>query len=112
MMFGIPTKDFSVVRCGIFLTKSVHSSMKIRKAVITAAGSDQRHLPLQAVTSQSGASQTALQMLLDEVFSAGITSAAVVVAAGDTEAYRKAAWFSSRSCAYCFSARCSSSGGA
>lgn len=91
MMFGIPTKDFSVVRCGIFLTKSVHSSMKIRKAVITAAGPDQRHLPLQAVTSQSGASQTALQMLLDEVFSAGITSAAVVVAAGDTEAYRKAA---------------------
>ena len=59
--------------------------MKIRKAVITAAGSDQRHLPLQAVTSQSGASQTALQMLLDEVFSAGITSAAVVVAAASRE---------------------------
>ncbi|QTN33187.1 UTP--glucose-1-phosphate uridylyltransferase [Akkermansiaceae bacterium] len=65
--------------------------MKIRKAVITAAGPDQRLLPLQAVTSRSGTSQTALQVLLDEVFTAGIGSAAVVVAAGDTEAYRKAA---------------------
>lgn len=65
--------------------------MNIRKAVITAAGPDQRHLPLQAVTSQSGASQTALQVLLDEIFAAGISFAAVIVAAGDTEAYRKAA---------------------
>lgn len=65
--------------------------MKISKAVITAAGPAQRHLPLQAVTSRSGASQTALQVLLDEVFASGITSAAVVVAAGDTDAYRKAA---------------------
>ena len=65
--------------------------MKIRKAVITAAGPDQRHLPLQAVTSQSGASQTALQVLLDEVCSAGINAVAVIVAAGDTDAYRKAA---------------------
>jgi UTP--glucose-1-phosphate uridylyltransferase len=65
--------------------------MKIRKAVITAAGPDQRHLPLQAVTGHSGTSRTALQVLLDEVFAAGIDSAAVVVAAGDTEVYRKAA---------------------
>ena len=65
--------------------------MKIRKAVITAAGPDQRFLPLQAVTSHSGTSRTALQVILDEVFSAGIDGAAVVVAAGDTEAYRKAA---------------------
>ncbi len=65
--------------------------MKLRKAVITAAGPGQRHLPLQAVTSRTGASQTALQVLLDEVFAAGITSAAVIVAAGDTDAYRKAA---------------------
>ena len=65
--------------------------MKIRKAVITAAGPDQRHLPLQAVTSRSGASQTVLQVLLDEVFAAGITSAQIVVAAGDTDAYRQAA---------------------
>lgn len=73
------------------LPYSGQSIMKIRKAVITAAGPDQRHLPLQAVTSRSGASQTALQVLLDEVFSAGISSAAVIVAAGDTDAYRKAA---------------------
>lgn len=65
--------------------------MKIRKAVITAAGPDQRHIPLQTVTSKSGSSQTALQVLLDELSGAGISSVAVVVAAGDTDAYRKAA---------------------
>ena len=65
--------------------------MKIRKAVITAAGPDQRHLPLQSVTGHSGTSRTALQVLLDEVFEAGIDQAAIIVAAGDTEVYRKAA---------------------
>ncbi|MFK7850419.1 MAG: sugar phosphate nucleotidyltransferase [Akkermansiaceae bacterium] len=64
--------------------------MKIQKAVITAAGPDQRHLPLQAVVSHSGASRTALQVLLDEVFTSGIHSVAVIVAAGDTAVYRKA----------------------
>ncbi|MDP4647603.1 MAG: sugar phosphate nucleotidyltransferase [Akkermansiaceae bacterium] len=65
--------------------------MKIRKAVITAAGPDQRHLPLQSVTGHSGTSRTALQVLLDEVFEAGIDQAAIIVAAGDSEVYRKAA---------------------
>lgn len=64
--------------------------MKIRKAVITAAGPDQRHLPLQSVTGHSGTSGTALQVLLDEVFAAGIDQAAIIVASGDTEVYRKA----------------------
>ena len=64
--------------------------MKIRKAVITAAGPDQRHLPLQSVTGLSGKSGTALQVLLDEVVASGIDRVAVIVAAGDTELYRKA----------------------
>lgn len=65
--------------------------MKISKAVITAAGPDQRHLPLQSVTGHSGNPKTALQVLLDEVFDAGIEQAAIIVAGGDTEVYRKAA---------------------
>jgi UTP--glucose-1-phosphate uridylyltransferase len=91
MISGGRAKGFSGFRCRIFLAESCRTFMKIRKAVITAAGPDQRHLPLQAVTSRSGALQTALQVLLDEVFAAGITSVQVVVAAGDTDAYRKAA---------------------
>jgi UTP--glucose-1-phosphate uridylyltransferase len=74
-----------------YLTISSQKLMKIRKAVITAAGPDQRHLPLQSVTGHSGKYRTVLQVLLDEVFEAGIDRAAIIVAAGDTEAYRKAA---------------------
>jgi UTP--glucose-1-phosphate uridylyltransferase len=65
--------------------------MKIRKAVITAAGPAQRHLPLQTVMVDGGRPRTALQVLLDEVYEAGVEKVAVVVAAGDVEAYWKAA---------------------
>lgn len=65
--------------------------MKIRKAVITAAGPDQRHIPLQAVTSDSGQPETALHVLLSEVISAGVQEIAVIVAAGDSKAYARAA---------------------
>lgn len=86
---------FSVAASGFrfegFLTVWSESFMKISKAVITAAGPDQRHLPLQSVTGLSGKSGTALQVLLDEVFAAGIDSVAVIVADGDTDVYQKAA---------------------
>lgn len=103
MMWSLPLNGsldnlsprFSVVASGFcfegFLTVSLESFMKIRKAVITAAGPDQRHLPLQSVTGLSGKSGTALQVLLDEVFGAGIDGVAIIVAGGDTEVYRKAA---------------------
>ena len=64
--------------------------MKIHKAVITAAGSDQRHLPLQTIVSASGETKTAIQLLLDEIFAAGIRNAAIIVAPGQTEAFRAA----------------------
>lgn len=62
--------------------------MKTYKAVITAAGADQRHLPLQTIVSASGESKTAIQLLLDEIFAAGIRNAAIIVAPGQTEAFR------------------------
>jgi len=65
--------------------------MNIRKAVITAAGPDQRHLPLQVVETRDGAPITVLQLLLEEVFVAGIEQIAVIVAVGDSGDYRKAA---------------------
>ena len=64
--------------------------MKIHKAVITAAGSDQRHLPLQTIVSASGETKPAIQLLLDEIFAAGIRYAALIVAPGQTEAFRAA----------------------
>jgi UTP--glucose-1-phosphate uridylyltransferase len=64
--------------------------MKIHKAVITAAGSDQRHLPLQTIVSATGESKTAIQLLLDEIFEAGIRNAAIIVAPGQTESFRTA----------------------
>lgn len=56
--------------------------MKIKKAVITAAGPDQRHLPLQTLVSPSGESKTAASLLLDEIFASGIESAAIIIAPG------------------------------
>ena len=64
--------------------------MKIQKAVITAAGPDQRHLPLQTIVSATGESKTAIQLLLDEIFDAGIRQAALIVAPGQTDAFHAA----------------------
>jgi UTP--glucose-1-phosphate uridylyltransferase len=65
--------------------------MKVRKAVITAAGADQRTLPLQALTDRDGVEKTVLRLLLDEVFSTDIQEACVVVAPGDEAPYKRAA---------------------
>ena len=64
--------------------------MKIRKAVITAAGPDQRHLPLQTLVSPTGETKTAASLLLDEIFSSGVESAAIVIAPGTEGDFSKA----------------------
>lgn len=65
--------------------------MKVRKAVITAAGSNQRTLPLQTLTDRDGMEKTILRVLLDEVFSTDVEGACVVIAPGDQAPYRQAA---------------------
>lgn len=65
--------------------------MKVNKAIITAAGRDQVHLPLQTVVDPSGKVVTALGLILSEVISAGIEEAAIVVSPGQEERYRAAA---------------------
>lgn len=57
-------------------------SMKIKKAVITAAGLHQQHLPLQTLVSPSGETKTVAAFLLDEIFASGIESAAIIIAPG------------------------------
>jgi UTP--glucose-1-phosphate uridylyltransferase len=65
--------------------------MEIRKAVITAAGKSQRHLPLQILVDRDGATKTALGIIIEEVLRAGVESIAVIVAPGDAAAFRSAA---------------------
>ena len=65
--------------------------MNIRKAVITLAGRGQRTLPLQTLVDRDGVEKKALRIILEEVISAGVDEACVVIAPGDQAAYAEAA---------------------
>ena len=65
--------------------------MNVRKAIITAAGKNQRSLPLQTLTDRDGVPKSALAILAGEALRAGINEIAVVVSPGDAEAYAQAA---------------------
>lgn len=65
--------------------------MKVKQAVITAAGRRQHHLPLQTLTDAEGAPRTALALFLDEIASAGIERVVLVIHPGDRELYQEAA---------------------
>ncbi|MCA9049984.1 MAG: hypothetical protein KDA89_14710 [Planctomycetaceae bacterium] len=65
--------------------------MKIRKAVITAAGEYHASLPLQSIIDRHGRPLTALRCTLDEVVAAGIEEIAVIVRPGQSEPYLSAA---------------------
>ncbi len=65
--------------------------MKLKKAVITAAGRGQRTLPLQTLVDRDGIQKSALQVIIEEILSAGINDICVVVQPGDQAAYASAA---------------------
>ncbi len=65
--------------------------MKIKKAVITAAGPTQRALPLQTLVDRDGVSKSALAIIVEEAVAAGVEDIAVVIVPGDQEAYARAA---------------------
>jgi UTP--glucose-1-phosphate uridylyltransferase len=65
--------------------------MKIAKAVITAAGPNQRTLPLQTLVDRDGVVRTALAIIVAEALSAGVEEIAVVVCPGDEPAFAHAA---------------------
>jgi UTP--glucose-1-phosphate uridylyltransferase len=65
--------------------------VKAKKAVITAAGKNQRTLPLQTLVDRDGTSRSALAILAEEINSAGIEEIAVVICPGDEAAYAAAA---------------------
>lgn len=65
--------------------------MEIKKAIITAAGKNQRTLPLQTLVDRDGSQKTALAIIIEEVLQAGIDEICVVVSPGDQEPFRVAA---------------------
>ena len=61
--------------------------MQIRKALITAAGVDQRKLPIQTLVDREGNRRTVLEILIEEVRQAGVEEIGVVVHPGDINVY-------------------------
>jgi len=61
--------------------------MQIKKALITAAGPDQRKLSLQTLVDRDGCRKTVLEILVNEARSAGIEEIDVVIYPGDRELY-------------------------
>ncbi|NNC88150.1 MAG: UTP--glucose-1-phosphate uridylyltransferase, partial [Akkermansiaceae bacterium] len=62
-----------------------------RKAVVTAASPTEFHLPLQTLVDPEGTAKAALEIILDDLFSAGIESAAIVIHPGTRDSYLRAA---------------------
>jgi UTP--glucose-1-phosphate uridylyltransferase len=69
----------------------MEDSMEIKKAVITAAGRNQRTLPMQTLIDRDGEQKSVLCILIQEVLGAGIEEIAVVVAPGDDSSYAEVA---------------------
>ena len=65
--------------------------MDITKALITAAGKNQRTLPLQSLVDRDGTGKTALVIIIEEILRAGIERIGIVISPGDETAYRTAA---------------------
>ncbi|MBI3418423.1 MAG: UTP--glucose-1-phosphate uridylyltransferase [Verrucomicrobia bacterium] len=65
--------------------------MEVKKAIITAAGKNQRTLPLQSLVDRDGTPKTALRIIIEEVMSAGIEEVCVVIYPGDESAFKAAA---------------------
>ncbi|MEO1845473.1 MAG: sugar phosphate nucleotidyltransferase [Roseibacillus sp.] len=61
------------------------------KAVVTAASPTEHHLPLQTLVDSEGLAKTALEIILDDLFAAGLESAAVIIHPGTRDAYLQAA---------------------
>jgi UTP--glucose-1-phosphate uridylyltransferase len=65
--------------------------MRIRHAVVTAAGPDQRSLPLQRLIDRDGVEKSALRIVVEEAASGGVETIVVVHHRFDGDSYAKAA---------------------
>jgi UTP--glucose-1-phosphate uridylyltransferase len=64
--------------------------MKITKAVITAAGRNQRTLPLQTLIDRDGKQKSVLCIIVEEALRANVEEICIVVCPGDEAAYADA----------------------
>ena len=62
-------------------------SLPIRHALITAAGADERRLPLQNLTDRRGDGKPAIVIQIDEILEAGVEKVGVVIRPADRPAY-------------------------
>ena len=65
--------------------------MRIKKAVITAAGRNQRALPLQTLVDRDGSEKPLLCILVEQALAAQVSEICVVVWPGDASRYAQAA---------------------
>jgi UTP--glucose-1-phosphate uridylyltransferase len=65
--------------------------MKVTRAVITAAGKGQRHLPLQTLIDRDGQQKSVLSVIIEEVVRAGINDTCIVIHPDDETAFRSVA---------------------
>lgn len=65
--------------------------MRISKAVITAAGRQQRTLPLQTLIDRDGAEKAVLRIIVEEALRAQVEEICVIVCPGDEAPYAQAA---------------------
>ncbi len=63
--------------------------MEIKKAVITAASPTQRKLPVQTLIDKDSLEKSVLEILIEEIVTAGITDICVVVLPEDEKTYRQ-----------------------
>lgn len=64
--------------------------MRITRAVVTAAGPNQRHLPVQTLVDRDGETRSILAIIVDAALSGGVEEVCVVVCPGDQDAYSRA----------------------
>jgi UTP--glucose-1-phosphate uridylyltransferase len=64
--------------------------VRVRKAVLTAAASNQRSLPLQTLIDRDGEEKSVLAILVEQVLLAGVEEVCVVVWPGDETRYGQA----------------------
>ncbi len=76
---------------GLLVVGERVTPMKLRRAVITAAGRDDQQLPLQRLIDRDGRPKTAVQIVVEEAAVAGADEVAIVVRPGAEEAFRSAA---------------------
>ena len=63
--------------------------MKITKAIITAAGPDQRKLPLQTLIDRDRTQKTVLEILINEIKTAGINEIGIVIQPDDEKSFEQ-----------------------